>query len=203
MLEIFEEKDEIFDHIFSYLTVKKIPINWKQCFKFHDDTICLKQDYNGPCGLLSVIQSKIIKKLFQEEFDNPNEILIEVILDIEYLIKKCYLFVINYSIEDRCLTWIGTNDRNEAKKFLIEQNWIQNNEALILFCLSIIILFGPVLMNSSSFKETIITNNGYTSLSFVLTLLTGNITDGYHDNDKFIGGLLFKGINKKNDIVMI
>jgi hypothetical protein len=61
------------------------------------------------------------------------------------------------------------------------------------FAVSLATLAGPIWLSYFAIPGAFITENGQTSLPFVLLPISGRILDSYHDGNTLMGGIVVKG----------
>lgn len=191
-MKAYRISEPIYSSIKKYVCNDSIPTNWSQPFTFKPHSYALFQRGDGPCGLLSSIQANICISL--KDFPNATaeELLVNAILDIMFKIRRCYVICTKVNEEDKVIEWYSSQDKKTASDFIYNKKWYLEPNATILFTFSIVILLGPVWLNSYSFSDTFILG-GQTSLTFVLLLLTGDVIDSFHDGDVITNGVVFKG----------
>ena len=199
-MEQFTLNGPSFDKIFSHLTYKSIPKSWEQPFLFKGLSNSLQQEMDGPCGLMASIQSRMLILSSQNPNMSPKHQLIEALLDIQFKIRKTFIFCINFDTFNKNAVFKGTSDRRVAGSFLWDSNWHQSPNAILLFVISIIVLLGPTWFSIYALQDTFITEDGKTNLTLLLLLLTGQPLDSFQDGNKVMGGILIKGITSYPEI---
>lgn len=191
--------DPISSSIKNYICTNTIPKEWEQPFTFKSNSYALYQRDGGPCGLISSLQSYICLSLQKNPNSSPEILLINAILDIMYKIRKSYVICVNIDDQNKYVDWFGSTDRQYVFDYLYNTKWYLQTNATILFTFSIVILLGPVWLNTYSFPDTFI-SNGQTNLTFVLLLLTGDVLDSFHDGNILADGLVLKGATKEQPV---
>lgn len=184
--------EPIYSSIKKHVCNGNVPINWSQPFTFKPHSYALYQRGDGPCGLLSSLQANICISL--KDFPNAkaDELLVNAILDIMFKIRRCFVICTKINDDTKTIEWLSSQDKKTASDFIYNKKWYLEQNATLLFTYSIVILLGPVWINSYCFSDPFILE-GQTNLTFVLLLLTGDVIDSYHDGDVITNGVVFKG----------
>ena len=175
----------------------KPPPQWRQPLYFKAQSLCLKQNSGGPCGLFAALQAYILYRIDMSPDLNSTQILIESILDMVETIRPCYLFITSINHKERILKYVATNDRNEARDYLRVSKWYSLNDAAFLLIASIAMLLGPVWFRQYAIHDRFILEDNNTNITFVLLCLSGEAIDNFHDGTAIAGGLVIKGALKK------
>ena len=192
-MEDYSVSDPVYSKIMGYVVDGPVPQSWKQPFYFKEGSNSLVQKLSGPCGLFAVLQAHIIKK--QTELPNctPQQLLWESMIEIMNKVRGTYIFCTHVDTGSRRISWKATSDVRQARAFLGQSRWTDDPQATFLFVVSITILVGPVWLRYFSIPDHIIDETGYTNLTFVLLLITGEVLDSYIDNNGSVGGMASKG----------
>lgn len=191
-MKAYRVSDPFYSSILKYVCTGPIPANWSQPFTFKPHSYALYQRGDGPCGLLSSIQANICISVHDFPNAKPESLLVNAILDIMYKIRKCFVICTNIDENSKTIEWFSSQDKKTASEFIIKKKWYLEQNATVLFTTSIVILLGPVWLNSYCFSDPFILE-GQTNLTFVLLLLTGDVIDSFHDGDIITNGVVFKG----------
>lgn len=192
-MEDFTVRDPVYSKIMGYVCGGPIPKSWKQPFYFKPNSPSLVQKESGPCGLFAVLQAYIIKKASQNPQYTPQQLLWESIIEIESKIRGTYLFCTYIDPQSKTISWKATSDLRQAQYFLGSSRWTDDPQATLLLTVSLAILVGPVWLRYFSIPDHFIDETGYTNLTFVLLMITGEILDSYIDDNGFVGGMASKG----------
>ena len=201
-MQCFTLSPEDYKKTMGFITDKPIKPPWKQPFEFKGSSICLFQRSGGPCGLFAVVQSYIHYINMYNQNLTANQLLIEAILAIQSRISSYYAFPL---LDDQNMTisYSLTDNIDTARSFLSSGDWLHNQNAIINFLISIVILTGYERLQSYAIPDTFITEDGQTNLTFVLLALSGSILDSYHDNNCDVGGMILKGATQQQTIGVI
>lgn len=202
-MEQFVLEGDVFTKLTNFICFNTIPDSWKQPFIFIGDTYALRQLKGGPCGLIASVQAHMLLLLRQCPDLDKEELLIEALLNILYLIRPCFVICTEIDFDNRMVKYFATNERALAKKFIISNRWYDNPEATLLYTYSIAILTGPVLLRHFALPETFITEDGQTNITFVILMITGQLLDSYHDGNAIMGGIVIKGSESPQQIGIV
>lgn len=202
-MEDFVVGDPVYEKMMSYVVDGPVPQSWKQPFYFKQGSSSLVQKLSGPCGLFAALQAHIIKKSGECPQLTPHQLLWESMLEIMKKVRGTYVFCTLVDSVNHRIAWKATTDLRTAQYFLANSRWTDDPQATLLFVLSITILVGPVWLRYFSIPDHIIDETGYTNITFVLLLLTGEILDSYIDNYGSIGGMASKGTTVQPDIGLL
>ena len=175
----------------------KAPAKWCQPIYFKSQSLCLKQEKGGPCGLFAALQAYILYRINESPDLNSTQILIESILDMMETVRPCYIFITSINHKNRIFKYVATNDRNEAKDYLRVSKWYSLHDAAFLLIASIAMLLGPVWFRQYAMHDPFILEDDNTNITFVLLCLSGEALDNFHDGTAIAGGLVIKGALKK------
>ena len=201
-MQQFSLSEPYFSKIASYVCSDPIPKNWEQPFAFKGKSYSLDQFYEGSCGLFSSLQALICLKL-KYNSNVPNEqLLIETLLDVMESIRKCYVFVTNVDFNAKQVSWCSTDNRQIAQSYIFNSKWHKNPRATLFFVYSLVILLGPVWLETYAFPDAFIVQN-QTSLNLVNLILTGKIIDSFHDDIQVVCGVPLKGVSTPQKIGFI
>lgn len=196
-------KGESFSKLMSFVSPTKIPDQWRKPIHFVGDTLRLYQYDDGPCGFLAVLQAHILINHHKNPKMQKDELLIQAILDVMKKIRNIYAFCQCFDSENKELMFYVTKSEFEAKEYLKSSEMLQDDISTLLLLVSITYISGPSLLNSFAFKEPFISNNGQTSIQFVLLLLTGMAVDSLNDCHSVQGGIFFSGVLTEQEIGFI
>ncbi|OHT05600.1 hypothetical protein TRFO_26609 [Tritrichomonas foetus] len=198
-MNLFRFPDPVFSKIAKHVCKGPVPSKWIQPFTFKTHSYSLFQKEDGPCGLLASLQAYICISLRVNPNVSPDDLLIEAILDIMYKIRRNFVLASKIDLENHYIEFYSTQNRKTAHDFLKNSKWYLSENASLLFVYSIVILLGPVWLDSYAFSDLFIIN-GQTSLNFVLLLLTGDVLDSFHDGNIITNGVVFKGALSEQEI---
>lgn len=192
-MEDFQVNDPVYSKIMGFVIDGKVPESWRQPFYFKPNSNSLVQNKSGPCGLFAALQAHIIKKQTECPGYTNQQLLWESMLEIMRKVRGTYLFCTYIDQQSHRIAWKATVDLRTAQTFLGQSRWTDDPQATLLFVVSIVILVGPVWLRYFSIPDHVIDEAGYTNLTFVLLLITGEVLDSYIDNNGSVGGMASKG----------
>jgi len=193
-MQEFHLSDPHFKKVVGYICGESAPKSWKQPFLFKENTSYLYQLQSGPCGLFAVMQAYIVKISGKNPNFFPKACLWEAIIEIMQKIRGAYVFCTGIDFERKIITWKSTSDKYIAQTFLGNSGWTDDPNATLNFVASIVILLGPSFLKFYSIPDHFIAEDGYTNMTFVLLLITGEVVDSFIDGNQSIGGMTSKGL---------
>ena len=202
-MEDFCISDPIYSKIMGYIVDGAVPQSWKQPFYFKEGSSSLVQKLSGPCGLFAALQAHIINNHSIYPNYTPHQLLWESMIEIMTKIRGTYVFCTYVDPASKRIAWKSTSDKRQAQAFLGSSRWTDDPQATFLFVVSITILVGPVWLRYFSIPDHIIDETGYTNLTFVLLLITGEVLDSYIDNNGSVGGMASKGTTVQPDFGLL
>ena len=199
----FTLKGQSFSKLMSFVSTTEIGEQWKKPIQFVGETLRLYQYDDGPCGFLAVLQAHILINHSRNAKMSNDDLLIQSILDIMKKIRSIYAFCQCFDNENKELMFYTTKSESEAREFLINSGILEVDISLLLLLISIAYISGPSLLNSFAFRDSFISNNGQTSINFVLLMLTGMPVDSLSDFHSVQGGIFFSGVLTEQEIGFI
>lgn len=182
----------------------RVPGCWKQPLVFFDGTHRLVQRAAGPCGVLAALQSHV---LCQRQFDRSLsciELLANAIIDItEKLCTGVYSVCYELDADNERAWFFSTRERRVFHNFLVASNFLFQDYALFNIALSFAYSAGPQKLSSFAIHEPLIDSGAYTSMNFVLLLITGEQIDDVCDEYRICSGSLRAGVRKQATIGLI
>ncbi|OHT04458.1 hypothetical protein TRFO_06364 [Tritrichomonas foetus] len=203
MMEESYLKGENFGKLMKF--VGKLPIgdSWKQPIHFVGDTLRLYQTGEGPCGFFSVIQAYILLNHKKNNGMQREDLLIQSILDIMKKIRNIYAFCQCVDFGGSELMFYVTTNEDLARKYLKESGILYVDIASLILTVSFVYIAGPALLSSYAFGDSLIDDNGQTTIQFVLLMITGTIADSPNQNYSVHGQMLITGVLVEQDIGLI
>ena len=180
--------------------------SWNGPLEFIPNTIRLKQNCGGPCGLYAVLQAYILKAKLEETSPlSPHELLITAVLDImDKLRPQHYVFCQLYDTYEKRLVMYGVDEREAAAKYLDQSGLLYTDIALKLLMISFCYVVGPAILSTHLTRERFVgTDDQHTSLQFVYLMITGRLIDEPNDGYQCLNGLISTGCEDQQDIGFI
>jgi hypothetical protein len=190
-----------YDRVMSFLAPHSIPPSSLNLWNVPIDFIPipnanrLLQPQNGPCGLFAVLQAHILLNQTRFSQESPEELLIRSVLDImEKLRVSAFVFCHWRDPAQKKMLVATFEERDVAANFLRTTDFLHKEKACLHLAISFIFLAGPRLISTQGMPEYGITEQGDTTVPFVLLLITGDWADSAAGETRIIGGRMMVGV---------